>query len=209
METLPKPIDTTVTLSVLSGQVLIATPSLNQSEFDHAIILICQHDQNGAMGLVINHPIEDMGLDTLLSNLKLETIENTVEDVTVFCGGPVNRNQGFVLLSDDYEAIGETAPIRLALPQRDQALMDLKISQSTQTLLDYARGNGPSRARIFLGYSGWAPGQLEDEILRNAWLLAQARYEWVFDYPSNHLWSEVLKSIGIRPNALNTFSGNA
>ena len=184
-------------------------PSLNQSEFDHAIILVCQHDQNGAMGLVINHPIEAMRLDTLLENLKLDDFENEIEDVTIFSGGPVNRNQGFVLLSDDYDVVGETTPIRLKLPQRDHMLMDLKISQSTQTLIDYSRGNGPSRARIYLGYTGWAPGQLEDEITRNAWLLAQARYEWVFDYPSHTLWPEALKSIGIRPNALNTFSGNA
>ncbi|WP_128253437.1 YqgE/AlgH family protein [Falsirhodobacter deserti] len=183
----------------LSGAVLIAMPGMGDERFDHSVVLICAHSDDGSMGLIVNKPMDDLHFSALLEQLEIpERPEG--RDIRVHLGGPVERGRGFVLHSTDYDSQGATMLIEGGLCMT--ATLDI--------LQAFARGEGPSRAILALGYSGWGPGQLEDEIARNEWLmLPQAQADLIFAEDAGAKWSSHLRAIGVDPVSLSATAGRA
>lgn len=182
----------------LSGKFLIAMPGMADTRFDHSVIYLCAHSAEGAMGLIVNKPSHDVKLTSLLEQLKIPRGELT-GDIRVHFGGPVEHGRGFVLHSKDYDG-GETT---LHVDQNFGMTATLSI------LEDMSKGDGPESALLALGYAGWGPGQLEDEILANGWLTSDAYPEIVFDLSDGAKWEAALAKLGVSPLVLSMTSGNA
>jgi putative transcriptional regulator len=182
----------------LAGQILIAMPGMADPRFDHSVILICAHSDEGAMGLIINKPMEDMSFSNLLDQLSIPRVPKG-RDIRVLLGGPVERGRGFVLHSADWLAGKST----LEVPG------GLGMTATLDILEALARGGGPEMALLALGYSGWGPGQLEAEISRNDWLTAAAPGGLVFGADDRAKWTAALQSLGIDPRTLSASSGRA
>ena len=182
----------------LAGQILIAMPGMADPRFDHSVILICAHSDDGAMGLIVNKPMTEMSFSRLLDQLSIPRAPEG-RDIRVHLGGPVERGRGFVLHSADWQA-GEST---LAVPGGYGMTATLDILEAL------ARGGGPQAALLALGYSGWGPGQLEAEILRNDWLTAPAPDGLVFGAEDRTKWTAALRSMGIDPLTLSATAGRA
>ncbi len=180
----------------LRDQFLIAMPSLQDGYFGHTVTYICEHSEEGAMGLVINQPL-DLTLEQMLRQLDLEPTANTSRQ-TIFRGGPVQPEHGFVLHSPGN---GWTGTRKLG--------GGLALTTSRDILEAMARGAGPEHALIALGYAGWGPGQLESEIAENAWLVAPANHAILFTLPSDQRWSAAARLIGIDMNLISQVAGHA
>lgn len=197
---IPKADDQTMTQD-LTGQFLIAMPAMNDPRFAQSVIYLCSHSDEGAMGLIINKPAPHLRLSDLTEQLGLtdEGARLSVPNARVFFGGPVEMTRGFVLHSDDYH--------------RDGATMDvaegIAMTSSLDILSDILEGQGPGSSVLALGYSGWGPGQLEDEFADNAWLVAPGQDDILFGRAHDHKWSAALKSIGVSPLMLSSESGQA
>jgi putative transcriptional regulator len=163
----------TASRASLAGQFLIATPAMRGTEFDHAVILMLRHDQDGAFGIVINRPLGQRPMADLLGAKDTAASGN----VQVFIGGPVQPNIGFVVHSTDYRR-AETLDVdgRVAM------------TSSREVLRDIADKKGPAKALIAFGYAGWAPGQLESELARNVWDTAPEDPALVFDDDRDKVW---------------------
>ena len=175
----------------LVGKMLIAMPTLTDPNFWHAVVIVGVHSiEDGAFGLVINRPL-DVDLKEILSELG----ESVAEDhyPQVLAGGPVEPNHGFVLFEG-----ADNEPDEAALFVKG----GLTVSGSTETLTNLALGNIDSRYYLLLGYSGWYPGQLEQEIEENSWLVAPLDTSIVFDVPIEDRWNAALRSIGVEPGTL-------
>lgn len=167
----------------LQGNFLLATPQMPDPRFKGQVIYICSHDGNGALGLVVNQP----SAYSLAEIFKGANIE--VEDGAwppIYLGGPVEDETAFFLYSDDYQAkhslaVGEGT----------------RLSRDPQILQDIARGTGPSQYLFLLGYAGWAPGQLENELTVNGWLALPAEKAILFDTPDEEKWHEAAQRFGI------------
>lgn len=182
----------------LSGHFLIAMPSMESDVFDGSVIYLFDHNEDGAVGLIINQP-STVALAELIDNLDedIEDIDPAVEDTLVYFGGPVNSDKGFVLHSSDKtyrSTIGNN---------------DLLMTSSRDVLLDYARGEGPRHFMLALGYSGWGPGQLEQEIADNAWLTVKASSKIIFDTPVAERYYRAIKLLGFDPQLLLGSAGHA
>jgi putative transcriptional regulator len=164
-----------------AGQLLIASPAM-RDPFDHAVILMAQHTRDGALGIVINRPIERRPIAKLLQAFGADA-GGITDSVRVFLGGPVNRNIGFVVHSTDYHR-ADTIDIdgRVAL------------SDAAGVLRDIGLGKGPSKSLVAFGYAGWAPAQLEDEMARGAWVVVPEDPALVFDDDRAKVWSDALAS---------------
>lgn len=175
----------------LVGKLLIAMPTLADPNFWHAVVLVGVHStDDGAFGLVVNRPL-DVGLNDILDELGEAVDEGQYPQV--LAGGPVEPNHGFVLYKGEGEASDETA-LRVDT--------DITVSGSTETLANLARGGPENRYYLLLGYSGWYPGQLEQEIEENSWLVAPLSSSIIFDTPVEERWTEALRSIGVEPGTL-------
>jgi putative transcriptional regulator len=175
----------------LVGKMLIAMPTLTDPNFWHSVVLIGVHShEDGAFGLVINRPL-DVDLKEILSELGESVPEERYPEV--LAGGPVEPNHGFVLFEGSQETPDEAA-----------LFVDggLTVSGSTETLTDLAMGKIESRYYLLLGYSGWYPGQLEQEIEENSWLVAPLDTSIVFEVPIEERWNAALRSIGVEPGTL-------
>lgn len=185
----------------LAGQILIAMPGMADPRFDRSVILICAHSAEGAMGLIINKPLEDMSFSGLLEHLNIPRAPDG-RDIRVHLGGPVERGRGFVLHSADWR---RTRP--------DGATMAVPGGYGMTATLDIlealAKGGGPDKALLALGYSGWGPGQLEAEIARNDWLTCDAADGLVFGGDDRVKWSAALRGMGIDPLTLSAAAGRA
>ncbi|TMV83449.1 YqgE/AlgH family protein, partial [Thioclava sp. BHET1] len=170
----------------LTGKFLIAMPGMEDPRFDHSLIFLCAHSEDGAMGLIVNKPLPEPGFATLLEQLEIVPAPG-VAAVPVHFGGPVETARGFVLHSADYSAGGTTM----------QVDAHFAMTATVEILQDLAEGTGPRRALLALGYAGWGPGQLEGEILRNGWLTCDASEELVFSNESATLWERALKTLGV------------
>jgi putative transcriptional regulator len=157
----------------LAGQFLIATPAMRDTRFDHAVIMMLRHDQDGAFGIVINRPLGQRPMADLLGAKDTAASGN----VQVFIGGPVQPTIGFVVHSTDYHP-AETLDVdgRVAM------------TSSREVLRDIADKKGPAKALIAFGYAGWAPGQLESELARNVWYTAPEDPALVFDDDRDKVW---------------------
>jgi len=182
----------------LTGKLLIAMPGMGDPRFDHSVIFICNHTSDGAMGLIINKPAEDVRLSDLLKQLNIEPLPPH-PDSLVYFGGPVEGARGFVLHSQDYESCLQT----LQVSDR------FGMTATLDVLEDIAQGNGPAQALMMLGYSGWGPGQLEAEIAHNGWLTTDATPDLVFDANEDGKWSAALRALGVDPLGLSASAGHA
>lgn len=182
----------------LTGKLLIAMPGMGDRRFEHSVVFLCAHSEEGAMGLIVNKPAQDLSFAQLLEQLKIRpTAEG--QEIRVHFGGPVEHGRGFVLHSDDYG--GGEATLHVADQFAMTATMDI--------IQAIARGDGPSRSFMALGYAGWGPGQLESEILRNGWLTADASADLVFGEDNRMKWEGALKTLGIDPLGLSSTAGRA
>lgn len=188
----------------LDGKILVAMPGMRDERFVRSVIYICAHSSDGAMGLVINQRAPNLDLGELLQQLKI-TDENAIllppkaGKVQVLNGGPVEKSRGFVLHSTDYFLDNSSLPID------DGIAMTITVD----ILKAIANGEGPERAVIALGYAGWAPGQLEQEMQENGWLHCPADPELIFDADLASKYERAMKSIGIDPRMLSSDAGRA
>jgi putative transcriptional regulator len=162
-----------------AGQLLIASPAM-RDPFDHAVILMAQHTRDGALGIVINRPLEQRRIASVLQALGADA-SGITDSIRIFLGGPVGRNIAFVVHSADYHR-PETIDIdgRVAL------------SDAADVLRDIGLGKGPSKNLLAFGYAGWAPSQLEDEMARGAWVTVPEDPALVFDDDRSKVWSDAL-----------------
>ncbi len=183
----------------LGGKLLIAMPGLGDPRFDRAVILICAHSPEGAMGLIVNKAIPDLSFKGLLEQLGIP-LGRKGRDIRVHFGGPVERGRGFVLHSSDYAADGGGT---MAVPG------DFAMTATQDILAALARGRGPGAALLALGYSGWGPGQLEHEIGRNDWLTTDPAHDLIFGDEDGKKWAGALRHMGIDPVSLSAVAGRA
>ena len=182
----------------LTGKLLIAMPGMGDPRFGHSVVFMCAHSPDGAMGLIINKPTGDLQLKDLLEQLSIE-IRPGARRMPIHFGGPVEHGRGFVLHGRAYESSISTLAVNDSFAMT--ATLDI--------LEDMARGGGPDAAVIALGYAGWGPGQLEQEIAHNGWLICDATPNLVFHTPNVEKWSEALGALGINPLALSSEAGHA
>ena len=185
------------TLDSLSNHFLIAMPALDDPNFHHTTTYICEHDEEGALGVVINRPL-NMQLAEILKHMDIEPVNDEISSWPVYMGGPVQSDRGFVLHepSGDWEA---------TLKVTD----NIGITSSRDILQAIAAGKGPDRAIITLGYAGWGAGQLEQELADNTWLSGPASSKIVFDTPSEQRWQAAATLLGIDLNLISSDTGHA
>lgn len=184
----------------LTNQFLIAMPGMADDSFAGTVVYLCEHTENGALGLVINKPI-DITLRNLFEKVELTLDREDLAAQPVYFGGPVQTERGFVL----HEKLGETAPFSSTLSVPG----GLDMTTSRDVLEALANGSGPSRVLVTLGYSGWGAGQLEDELRRNGWLTVDASADVIFDTPVDKRYDRALSLLGIDPRMLSAEAGHA
>lgn len=180
----------------LTNHFLIAMPGLADPNFFHTVTYICEHDADGAMGIVINRPLE-LRLGNILSHMDIQATPEMVE-LPVFQGGPVQTERGFVL----HEPLG-------AWDATLQVSDQIGVTASQDVLVSIAAGHGPKRVLIALGYAGWGAGQLEREMAENAWLSGPATPEVLFDTPVEQRWAAAAALLGVDLNLLSGDAGHA
>lgn len=186
------------TTNSLSGKLLIAMPGMGDPRFDHAVVMLCAHSREGAMGLIVNKQVPELMLDDLLEQLDIERGAGS-RGRTVHFGGPVEGGRGFVLHSTDYAGRETTMKI-------DETF---GMTATKDILVEIAKGEGPRETLTALGYAGWGPGQLESELQQNAWLTVDADKAIVFDTANAEKWAKALKKLGIDPLMLSAEGGRA
>lgn len=183
--------------SFLAGHLLVAMPQMNDPRFERAVIYVCAHNPEGAMGLVVNKLFEQLSFPDLLEQLNIATGPR-LQQIRVHFGGPVESGRGFVLHSDDYVREG-TMVVNTGFA----------LTATVDILKAIADGDGPHSSILALGYSGWGPGQLETEIAANGWLHVAADSDLVFGGDLERKWQKALSKIGISPTTLSTEAGHA
>ena len=181
----------------LTGNLLLAMPQMRDERFMRSVIYICAHTSDGAMGLVINKIVDSVSFPELLDQLNIST-DSADQQISVHFGGPVETGRGFVLHSADYV--------------KDATLVindEVALTATIDILKSIADGKGPERSILTLGYAGWAPGQLDQEIQANGWLSLPADNTLVFDNKPENIWENAMKKIGIDFNMLSGQSGHA
>lgn len=183
----------------LTAKLLIAMPDMGDPRFHGSVVFLCAHSADGAMGLIINKPMQDVRLAEMLEQLSIDPGPATPA-LAVCYGGPVEVRRGFVLHSAEYHgALGD----RLDVDAR------FAMTATVDVLEDLARGIGPAAALLTLGYAGWGPGQLEQEIAQNGWLTVDATAELVFATPMEGKWVAALAALGVSPLTLSSQAGRA
>jgi putative transcriptional regulator len=177
--------------------LLVAMPNMADPTFNRTVAYVCEHNENGALGIIINRPM-NMDIRAVLDQMSLEIIPADLLEQPVLRGGPVQENRGFVLHQTQSKWDATTT-----------VGASIFVTTSQDILVDLAAGRGPDRLVIALGYSGWGPGQLEEEILQNAWLTVPALPELIFDTPYEQRWKAAALSIGIDPVQLGPQAGHA
>ncbi|HMJ41004.1 MAG TPA: YqgE/AlgH family protein [Pseudolabrys sp.] len=193
------------TLGYLDGQMLIAMPTMGDERFTRSVIYVCAHSTEGAMGIIVNQPASNIKFPDLLVQLEVIPAAERIElptqagDVKVLKGGPVETGRGFVLHSADFFIENSTLPI-------DEGIC---LTATLDILKAIASGNGPHDAILALGYAGWAPGQLEQEIQENGWLHCAADLELIFGTDTDGKYDKALSKIGINLGQLSSQAGHA
>ncbi len=185
----------------LTNQFLIAMPGIADGNFAGSVIYLCEHTENGALGLVINKPI-DITLKSLFQKVELPLESALLGEQPVFFGGPVQTERGFVL----HEKLGDAdSPYSstLSIPG------GLEMTTFKDVLESLSNGCGPKKLLITLGYSGWGAGQLEDELGRNGWLTVDACPEIIFDTPVAQRYDRAISLLGFDPHMLSPEAGHA
>ena len=189
----------------LDGQMLIAMPAMMDERFARSLIYVCAHSSEGAMGIVVNHPAPNINFSDLLVKLDVIPAADIIRlpsragVVKVMRGGPVETERGFVLHSSDFFIENSTLPIAEGIC----------LTATIDILKAIASGDGPVSAILALGYAGWAPGQLENEIQHNGWLHCSADAELIFGRDTDRKYDRALRKIGIDPGMLSSEAGHA
>jgi putative transcriptional regulator len=189
----------------LDGQMLIAMPVMEDERFQRSVIYVCAHSSEGAMGIIVNRPAGSIDFPGLLMQLNIIkkgeriVLPENAEEMKVLRGGPVETGRGFVLHSSDFFIQGSTLPI-------DD---EISLTATLDILKAIATGAGPKRAILALGYAGWDPGQLENEIQHNGWLHCPADSDLVFGNDIDSKYDRALKKIGIDLAMLSNEAGHA
>jgi putative transcriptional regulator len=181
----------------LTGQLLLAMPTMPDPRFARSVIYVCSHGPNGAMGLVVNRLYGEVNFRALLQQLNVKTA-GTAPDLPVHYGGPVESGRGFVLHSSDY--------LREGTMRIDD---NIALSATIEILQALAGGGGPERAMMALGYTGWGAGQLDAEMQANGWLTAPADEELLFGNDIETKWERTLAKIGVSASMLSAEAGHA
>jgi len=173
-------------------------PGMGDPRFDKALIYMCAHSADGAMGLIVNKPAIDLQFSDLLDQLDI-TPAKSFRPIEVHFGGPVEHGRGFVLHSKDYVAKDSTLEVN----------DEFGMTATLDILEDISQGNGPNSCLLALGYAGWGPGQLEDEIRANGWLTCDADAALIFSDKNKSKWGGAIESLGIDPRLLSAEGGTA
>jgi putative transcriptional regulator len=181
----------------LTNHFLIAMPGLLDPNFSRTVAYICEHTDQGAMGIVINRPM-DIRLGEVLSQLDIDSDDPQILGATVYLGGPVQPDRGFVLHSAG-ERFDSTLPVT----------PDISVTTSRDVLEAIAAGRGPQQSLVALGYAGWAGGQLEEEMRANSWLSGPADNNIIFRLPDDARWLAAAQLLGVDLNLLSAEAGHA
>lgn len=181
----------------LTNQLLIAMPGMADPNFSSTVTLICEHSDEGALGIVINRPLQ-LQLGGLLEQLEVSGLDPKIASTPVLLGGPVGPEKGFVLHDSNYSYENSL-----------QISGDIHLTFSRDVLDSMAAGTGPDKSLVALGYAGWEPGQLEDEMLANSWLNVPATPNIVFDLPFADRWSAAAETLGIDITRIAPDAGHA
>lgn len=181
----------------LTGQLLVAMPSMQDPRFARTVICLCAHSDDGAMGLVLNKPLDGLSFEDLLKQLNLDPVPPQ-RRIRLMAGGPVENGRGFVLHTADWETEGSL-----------KVQPDVVLTASVDILKAIAGGGGPREGFLALGYAGWGPGQLESEIAENAWLSVPADERLLFAASPEKLWREALAKLHVDPALLSGVAGHA
>jgi putative transcriptional regulator len=184
--------------SFLEGKLLIALPGMSDPRFEKSVIFMCAHSIEGAMGIIINKPVAGLSFQDLLRKLELEVTPVT-PDFPVLYGGPVETSRGFVLHSGDYEGADATLPVS----------EDVSLTATLDILRAMGEGRGPQKAIFALGYAGWSPGQIEDEIRSNGWVHCDSDSTLLFSTNIEAKWATALGKLGIDVSGLSAHTGHA
>jgi putative transcriptional regulator len=185
----------------LTNQFLIAMPGMTDGAFARSVVYMCEHSDKGALGLVINKPI-DIKLKNLFEKVELSLDGSDLAEQPVYFGGPVQTERGFVL-HEKQEGNEGSYNSTLAIPG------GLEMTTSKDVLEAMSHGAGPRRVLVTLGYAGWSAGQLEDELSRNGWLTVDAKPEIIFDTPVEQRYDRALALLGFDPRMLSQEAGHA
>ena len=183
----------------LTGKLLIAMPGIGDPRFEHSVIFLYSHGEEGAMGLIVNKPAEGVVLGDLLEQLEMGGEASAAAALPVRFGGPVETQRGFVLHSDEYISTVNSLPVKPGF----------SMTATLDVLEEIAEGRGPEQYMVCLGHAGWGPGQLEAEIAENGWLTAEADPEMIFSSEPDDKWEAALASIGVAPLTLSMDAGRA
>lgn len=183
----------------LTGRLLVAMPGIGDPRFEHAVILICLHNEEHAMGVRVNLPVDGMSVAGVLSRLGVQgQARNPLQDV--LNGGPVERERGYVLHTDDYGVEGSTMPVAEGI----------SLTATLEILEALTEPNtSPTRSVLALGYAGWSAGQLEMELRENVWLTCDAEPDLVFDENHDAKWQRALAHMGVSAATLSNQTGRA
>lgn len=181
----------------LTSHFIIAMPSMKDPNFEHTVTYICQHNEEGALGIVINRTIE-LTVGEVLDQMQIAAGEPSKNDQPVHYGGPVQTERGFIL----HEGVGNWDSTL-------QVSDDTALTTSKDILEAMATNSGPERALLALGYAGWGAGQIEREIIENAWLNWPANNELIFATPVSQRWSRAVELLGVDLNSLSPYAGHA
>jgi putative transcriptional regulator len=191
--------------SYLNGKLLVAMPGIGDPRFDRTVVFMCAHSPEGAMGIVINRTSSQITFPELLEKLEIISPDHRIElsakvrGMPVQAGGPVEAGRGFVLHTTDYFSQDTTLPISTGIG----------LTATLDVLRAIAGGRGPRKSLMALGYSGWGPGQLEQEIQSNGWLTCDADESLLFDEDFEHRYAAAMLRIGIDPRMLSSTAGHA
>ena len=183
----------------LAGKLIIAMPTMSDPRFKRSVVCICAHNEDGAIGIIINKIIESLSFSKIIKQLKLNK-NMTKNDYKnhIYFGGPVETERGFILHSADYSSENSTS-----------INSEISMTASTEILQALIDGNGPNKSIVALGYAGWGPGQLDTEIQSNAWLSVESDLELVFSAKTAEKWDMALEKMGVNPALLSTEAGRA
>jgi putative transcriptional regulator len=166
----------------LTGQLLIAAPAMNDPRFEQAVVLMVRHDRNGALGIVINRPLEERSIASLLEVLGEKDTAAITTSVRIFAGGPVQPEIGFVIHSADYHR-----------PDTIDIDAHVAMTSNREILRDIGNNKGPGKSLVAFGYAGWGPGQLEGEVEHRFWFITPEDVRLVFDLDRDKVWDEAMK----------------
>jgi len=186
----------------LEGKMLIAMPAMGDSRFERTVIYMCVHNPDGAMGIIVNKPADNITFSDLLERLSIDIPDMRAPErivCPVLAGGPVEIGRGFVLHTQDYFSEDATLPV-------DE---NVGLTASVDILRAMALGRGPSRALLALGYAGWAPGQLDAEIHANGWLHCEPDPELLFSENLDAKYHDAMAKLGVNISLLSGEAGHA